>query len=185
MDTRPSLVGAVAATRALGTIALLVGLVASLAALMGGTAGLGGPVLAVLAVLLFGVPFAWVAIARRAWYRTRLEAATPAPQGSPVIARENTFEVVSRTLVVPVVIGLGLGVLVASTTGVPAGLALAGAGSGLLWHAQWLAREERKRNTWLLFPHAPLRPAPDDPSLPLYQQVPFYTASARAADAGT
>src|SRR5690348_1991087 len=53
--------------------------------------GLRGPVLAVLAVLLFGVPFAWVTVARRAWYRTRLEAATPAPQGSPVIARENTF----------------------------------------------------------------------------------------------
>src|SRR5690242_20242389 len=40
MDTRPSLVGAVATARALGTIALLVGLVASLTTLMGGTAGL-------------------------------------------------------------------------------------------------------------------------------------------------
>ncbi|MEE1808542.1 hypothetical protein [Streptomyces sp. BE133] len=183
METQPSLVGAVATARVLGSIALLVGLVTSLTALMGGTAGLGGPVLAVLAVLLFGVPFAWVSVARRAWYRTRLEAATPAPQGSPVIARENTFEAVSRPLTVPVVIGLGLGVLIASTTGVPAGLALAGAGSGLLWQAQWLAREERKRGTWLLCPHAPLRPAPDDPALALYQQVPFYTAPAQLADA--
>ncbi|MGW5251088.1 hypothetical protein ACWEQN_46775 [Streptomyces sp. NPDC004129] len=171
-----------ATARALGTIALLVGLVTSLTTLMGGTAGLGGPVLAVLAVLLFGAPFAWVAVARRAWYRNRLEAATPAPQVSPVIARENTFKAVSQPLTVPVVIALGLGLLIASTTGVPAGLALAGAGSGLLWQAQWLAREERKRGIWLLCPHAPLRPAPDDPSLALYRQVPFYIAPAQSAD---
>jgi hypothetical protein len=169
----------VAAARVLGSIALLVGLVASLTTLIGGTAGLGGPV---LAVLLFGVPFAWVVVARRAWYRNRLEAATSAPQGSPVIARENTFEAVSRPVTVPVVIGLGLGLIIASTTGVPAGLALAGAGSGLLWQAQWLAREERKRGIWLLCPHTPVRPAPDDPSLALYRQVPFYTAPAQSAD---
>lgn len=183
MNNRPSLIGAVAAGRALGSIALLVGLVTSPVALMGSATGLGGPVGAALALLLWGVPFVWVSGARRAWYRTRLEAATPAPQGFAVIARENTFEMVVRPLTVLVIIALGLGLLIAYTTGVPAGLALAGAGAGLLWQTRWLAREERNRGTWLLCPHAPLRPNSDDPALALYQQVPFYTAHTQLADA--
>ncbi len=83
-------------------------------------------------------------------------------------------------------IALGLGLVIACNTGVPAGLALAGVGGGMLHQARRLTREERKLGTWLLYPLAPLRVAADDPALPTYRRVPFYTFPVQpASDSGS
>ncbi|MFJ8854912.1 hypothetical protein [Streptomyces sp. NPDC102437] len=176
MSTRPPMVGLVATIRSLAVLTLLVGLVSALPALLRGTEGLGVPGTVLLAALIFGLPFAWFAGPRRVWYQTRLDAVTPLPHGATVVAREKTFELVSRPLTVPLVIALGLCLLIAYNTGIPAGLALVGVGGGLLLQARWLAREERRRGVWLLCPQAPLRVAADDPALSLYRRAPFYTA---------
>ncbi|MGW1076536.1 hypothetical protein [Streptomyces sp. NPDC002537] len=186
MSTRPPLVGAVAATRSLASLALLAGSISSLPALFGSAERFGSSGIAILAALIFGLPFAWFAGPRRAWYRTRLDEAVPMPYGSPVIARGKTFERAFRHLTPPVVIALTLGLFIAYNTGIPAGLAVAGVGGGMLHQARWLAREERKLGTWILSPLVPFRVAADDPALSIYRRMPFYTFPVQpASDSGS
>ncbi|SEG83744.1 hypothetical protein SAMN05216223_114139 [Actinacidiphila yanglinensis] len=180
MSSRPDLVGVVGSARALGSLAALSGAVGALPVLLGHTKGLNGTVVAVIGVLLFGIPCAWFAGPRRAWYRARLEAAVPAPDGSVVTAPEDTFERVTRPMTSTVVVTIGVGLLIACTTGVPAGLVLTGVGAGLLIQARWVARQERVKGVRLLCPASPGRVAADDPHLSAYQEVPFYTVPARA-----
>ncbi|WP_127356146.1 hypothetical protein [Actinacidiphila soli] len=135
-----------------------------------------------MAVVIFGVPFGWFGgPRRRAWYQERLDRAAPVPYGATVVAREDAFEAVSRPLTVPLLTGLIVGLFIAFGTGVPAGLALAGVGGGMLSQAQWLAGEERRLGTFLLCPQAPLRVEANDPALSVYRQVPFYTAPEKTA----
>ncbi|GGR09234.1 hypothetical protein GCM10010219_12180 [Streptomyces netropsis] len=178
MGTRPPLVGLVTATRSIGSLNALVGAVGSLPVAFGNTGGFGVPVTASLAVVIFGLPFAWSAGPRRAWYRTRLDQASPVPPGSPVTAREGTFEAVSRAATAPLVLGLGIGLLIAYTTGIPVGLALVGLGGGLLHQARWLAGQERELGSWLVCPLAPFQVRADDPARSTYLEAPFYTVPA-------
>jgi hypothetical protein len=179
VSSKPDLIGVVGSARALGSLAVLSGLTGALPVLLGHTKGLSGAVVAVIGVLLFGIPCAWFAGPRRTWYRDRLEAAEPAPDGSVVTAPEETFERVSRPMTSTVVVTIGVGLLIAYTTGVPAGLVLTGVGAGILSQAQWVARQERAKGVRLLCPASPGRVAADDPNLPAYQEVPFYTVPAR------
>lgn len=177
MSTRPDLIGAVASAQALGSVALLAGGAGSLPVLLGHTGSMGGTTVAVLALVIFAVPFAWFVGPRRAWYRERLAAAGPAPRDAVVIAADDTFQRVTRPLT-PVLVGAAvIELLVAYGTGVPIGLALAGVGAGLLSQARWLARQERSQGIRLLCPSAPGRVAADDPHLDEYRAVPFYTLS--------
>ncbi|MEU8789627.1 hypothetical protein [Streptomyces sp. NPDC048643] len=179
MSTRPDLVGVVATARALGTLALFAGATGALPILLGRTQGLSGAAVTVSAVLIFGVPFAWFAGPRRAWYRERLDAATPIPLGSVVVSRSDEFRRVTQPVSTGLVAVLVVELLVAFKTGVPIGLALSGVGAGLLSQAHWLARQERKRDVRIVCPVAPGRVAADDPHLSVYKTVPFFT------DAGT
>lgn len=177
MNTHPRLAGAVASTRSMGTLTLLVGMVGSLPVAFGNTGGLGTVAAVLLATALFATPFLWFVGPRRAWFQARLDQITPAPQGAPVTAREATFEAVSRNMAAPLLIGLGIGLFSAYRFGVPAGLSLVGTGSGMLCQAQWLARQERKLATWLVTPLVPFQPRADDPALPTYLKMPFYSVS--------
>ncbi|WP_335972128.1 MULTISPECIES: hypothetical protein [Streptomycetaceae] len=179
MSTKPDLVGVVGSARALGWLAVLSGAAGALPVLLGHTKGLSGAAVAVIGALLFAVPCAWSAGPRRAWYRARLEAAAPAPEESVVTAPEETFERVTRPMTSTVVVTLGVGLLIAYTTGIPAGLVITGIGAGMLSQARWVARQERAQGVHLLCPAAPSRVSADDPNLAAYQEVPFYTVPAR------
>ncbi|MGQ4346386.1 hypothetical protein [Streptomyces sp. SAS_275] len=179
MSTRPDLVGVVASARALGTLSLFAGATGALPVLLGRTQGMSGAAIAVSAVLIFGFPFAWCAGPRRAWYRERLDAATPIPPGYAVVSQSDEFRRVTQPLTKGLVAVLVVELLVAFTTGVPIGLALCGFGAGLLSQAHWLARQERTRTVRVVCPVAPGRVAADDPHLSVYRAVPFFT------DAGT
>ena len=113
MSTRPDLVGVVASARALGTLSLLAGATGALPVLLGHTRGMSGAAATILALLLFGLPFAWFAGARRSWYRERLEAAAPTPLGAVVVSRDDEFRRVARPLAKGMVAALVVGLFVA------------------------------------------------------------------------
>ncbi|BBA98914.1 hypothetical protein RVR_5299 [Actinacidiphila reveromycinica] len=179
MSSTPDLVGVVGSARATGSLAVLCGAAGALPVLLGHTKGLSGTAVAVIGALLFVLPCVWSAGPRRAWYRARLEAAVPAPAESVVTAPEETFERVTRPMTSTVVVTIGVGLLLAYTTGIPAGLVIAGIGAGMISQAQWVAGQERAQGVRLLCPAAPGRVSADDPNLAAYQDVPFYTVPAR------
>ncbi|WP_369185022.1 hypothetical protein [Streptomyces sp. Y1] len=176
------LVGAVAAVRIQGALLLGVSLASCVPAFLDGpnrldpVAGIG------TAALLFVSTFCALLKLRRPWYETRLARLTPPPATAEPVAPDRTFDLLSRTLTVPLLLVLAIGIGIGAATGVPAGMFLAGLAAAMLWQSRWLAAEEKRHGGRLLCPYAPFRVAPDDPHAAAYRESRFWIVREPSAD---
>ncbi|WP_371476940.1 hypothetical protein [Kitasatospora sp. NBC_00315] len=187
MSSSPPLMGAVAAMRTQAALLLLASLVSCAPAYLGKPAGADPTTAITVGVLLFVVSFGALSKARpRSWYEERLAGMAAPPLTATVIPREQTFEIISRTLTKPLLLILVVGLVLSYATGMPAGMLLAGIACSMLRQSRWPAGREKELNGRIVCPHAPARTSDDDPHLAAYRQVPYYIVHTEPApDAGT
>ncbi|MEV4616011.1 hypothetical protein AB0K43_25965 [Kitasatospora sp. NPDC049258] len=164
------LVGLVAAVRIQAALLLPVSVVSCVPAFVGHdliTASGSG-------LVLFVTMFSALLRGRRPWYEARLEKLSPPSPSTEVVAREDTFDLFSRSLTVPLVLVLVIGLAVGYGTGVPIGAAMAGIGVGMLRQARWLAAQERLLGGWLLCPFTPPGFTASDPDAAAYRESRFW-----------
>ncbi|MEU9042897.1 MULTISPECIES: hypothetical protein [unclassified Kitasatospora] len=168
------LVGLVASVRIQACLLLPVSLVSCVPAYTGGAHRLDPVMGAAVALILFATAFWGLLEARRPWYRERLERLSPPPPGAQTVARDKTFDLFSRGLATPLLLVLLIGLALSYTTGIPAGMLLAGMAGAMLWQSRWLAAEEKRLGGRVLCLHTPVRVAADDPNGPAYRRSRFW-----------
>jgi len=171
MSGRLRLVGATAGLRAQAVLFIPVGLV-SCAPGYGRQDSLTP---AVAGVVLFAVS-CWGYLRSRgpSWYGERLERPAGPPAAAELVDREQEFDLLSRSLTVPLTVALAAGLLVAWATGLLLGAALVGLGVGMAWRSRWLAAQERRLGGRLVCALSPVRVAADDPNLAVYRDAPHW-----------
>ncbi|MGA5822370.1 hypothetical protein ACPC54_31445 [Kitasatospora sp. NPDC094028] len=174
MNSGLRLVGVVAAVRIQGALLLPVSLVSCATAFTSGSHPLGLAGSAGTGVLLFAATFGALLKVRRPWYETRLAQLSPPPSSAERVVPDRTFDLFSRTLTVPLLLVLGIGLTLSSVTGVPVGMFLAGMAAAMLWQSRWLEAEEQRLGGRLLCPYAPVRVAPGDPNTQVYRESRFW-----------
>ncbi|MFI8456615.1 hypothetical protein [Kitasatospora sp. NPDC085464] len=174
MSSGLRLMGLVESVRIQAVLLLSVSLVSCVPAFTAADQG-SDPVNGVLVgVILFVVMFFSYLKARRPWYETRLEQLAPPPPTAETVARDKTFDLLSRGLTVPLLLVLAIGLAASYATGTPIGMFLAGVAAAMLWQSRWLAAEQERLGGRVLCLHTPLHVAADDPNRAVYVQSRFW-----------
>ncbi|WP_371498826.1 hypothetical protein OG871_22730 [Kitasatospora sp. NBC_00374] len=174
MSSGVRLVGVVAAVRIQAALLLPVSLVSCVPAVTGGAHRFTPVATAGMAAVLFVSTFGALLNNRRPWYRSRLERLTAPGPDADVVALDRTFDLYSRSMTVPLVMVLLVGLVVCYSTGVPIGMAVAGIAGGMLWLSGRLAAQERLLGGWIVGPHMPVRTTTADPNYAVYRESRFY-----------